>query len=94
MTANRELAAARGLSKSAIKDIDALHEVMTVLVEQHLYFMGRTTRKQRKALRRTVRRLEYLMQDAWGFPRDKTRHTHWRRFPGLCDERVERQTHV
>lgn len=85
MTANRELAARRGLSKSEIKDIDALHEVMNVLVEQYLYFSGCLTAGQKKVLRRTIRRLEYLMQDAWGFPRDKTRHTHWRRFPELYD---------
>ena len=39
------------------------------------------------ALVAAVAAVEYRMQDAWGFPRDATRHTHWRLVPGCaCPE--------
>ena len=83
---NMELARQRGLSKSQIKDLNTLHHAMALLVEQWEFCCGNQWEAgTRKDWRKTIRRLEYLMQDAWGFDRDKSKHTHWRRFPGLCD---------
>ncbi len=39
------------------------------------------------ALVADVARIEYLMQDAWRFPRSASHHTHWRLVPGCtCPE--------
>ena len=79
---NVRLAIARGLSKSQVNDLTALHVAMDMMV-QHINFFFRDEtipKDERKAIRRNVRRLEYQMQDIWGFERNKARHTHWKRF--------------
>jgi hypothetical protein len=80
---NYELARVRGLSPDDIKDLEALHIAMGALVFawDMADFTGAEPRKKR--WRKMVRRLEYQMQDKWKFPRDKEKHTHYRRFEGL-----------
>lgn len=79
---NVRLAHARGLSRSQVKDLTALHVAMDVMV-QHMNLRcdeEAIPKTARKALGRYVRRLEYQMQDIWGFDRNKHKHTHWKRF--------------
>jgi hypothetical protein len=83
---NMDLARARGLRKRDIKKIKALHRVMDDLVASS-NFAGEVfpyTKKQTKQLRKTVRMMEYIMQDLWGFEEDEAKHTHWRRFEALA----------
>ena len=83
---NMALAKHRGLSKSQIKDLETLHRMMRRLNVYWVMFGGeRWDKSSRKQFRKDVRRIEYLMQDAWGFDRDKSRHTHYERLAGLCE---------
>ena len=79
---NIQLAVDMDLSDSQIYDLIALHVAMDALVLQVRHETGieRYNKDRRKILRKTVRRLEYQMQDKWGWDRDKKRHTHWKRF--------------
>lgn len=79
---NLQLAAERDLSNSQIYDLIALHVAMDAMVMQVRHETGIEpyNKGQRKQLRRAVRRLEYQMQDKWGWDRDKRKHFHWKRF--------------
>ena len=82
MMLNVRLAIARGLDKSTVKDLVALHVAMDLMVAHLNGIHGeeKIPKGYRKILRKYVRRLEYQMQDKWGFDRNKKRHTHWKRF--------------
>lgn len=79
---NINLAIARGLSRSEVKDLVALHVAMDMMVlsVNKVHAEESIHKGPRKLLRKNVRRLEYLMQDIWGFDRNKGKHTHWKRF--------------
>ena len=82
---NVNLAIARGLSKSQVRDLVALHQAMDIMV-MHLNIRcseDKIPKIARKSLCTTVRRMEYQMQDKWGFPRNKEKHYHWKRFDCL-----------
>ena len=76
----------QALERREVKQLEALHMAMTLLVEvsnRHFEQQGPLPKKHAKALRRHVRHLEYTMQEVWGFPSNKLRHTHWKRFSDL-----------
>ena len=94
MSINKAMAEQQELSKETIKDIEALHYAMAAMVT--LYNNRYTnicpmSKKGAKELRRQVRRLEYQLQDLWGFPIDKKKHYHWRRFYDLQCLSMHRQ---
>lgn len=80
---NIQLAQQRGLSDDDIKDLAALHNAMQVLDYYYRAMRAFMPRWRVKEYRRMVRRIEYIMQDKWGFDRDRSRHTHWERFEGF-----------
>jgi len=87
---NYKLAKERGLTQGNIDKLEDLHEEMDWLAadwNRSLAFPFRKPRPVRKWTSRYVESLEYQMQDRWGFDRDKSKHTHWRRFPGLRPKR-------
>jgi hypothetical protein len=88
---NYDLARTRGLCKDQVKDLEMLHECMTAMVYMHNDNCEESpyTKKERKKLRKTVRRVEYTMQVIWGFDTDKTRHYHWSRFRALNNDLVQ-----
>lgn len=91
---NYALARERGLSKKDVKDLELYHACMEALVYKEAYDRAYNPVEppSPKRLRKLVRRLEYMMQDKWGFPRNKYKHTHWRRFACLHNQKPETRT--
>jgi hypothetical protein len=87
---NQELIKRMGVCKSAQKDLEMMHECMNAMVYMHdrKHKTDPLTPYGIKKLRKTVRRMEYLMQRLWGFDRNKELHYHWARFDALCEDRV------
>ena len=77
---NMALAASQNLADETVASLKALHYAMAALVEHQNADDRHLTPTGIDVLRVRVRDLEFLMQDLWGFARDETKHTHWRRF--------------
>ncbi len=92
MRLNERLLAERGIRSRERKDLEALHEVMDSMVFHWNGWSEREKGWSRDAFQNRVKRLEYLMQDAWGFPRNENKHTHRHRFEGLYPE--PQSTHI
>lgn len=81
---NMKLAKERGLSKSDVRDLEALHHCVKVLAaDWDFAVMLGGGDLQRKTTKKTLRRIEYQMQRLWGLPERKKMHTHLHRFAGL-----------
>lgn len=78
MTANRELAEHRGLCEAQIQEIDRLHEhldkIMNYFIEQ-----GWTQAREDE-----IHDIEYLLQQAWGFPKDCGYHRYAHQYAFIC----------
>lgn len=85
---NYDLAERRNLSPDDIADLEALHMAMyELIVSWREPASPWDDKDSRKLLKNTVQHLEYMMQDKWGFSRNRQRHTHWQRFEGLYKKR-------
>lgn len=84
---NYDLAERRNLSEDAVDDLEVLHDIMDCLVVNYLDEGVVHPKPVRKALKRIIEGVEYMMQEKWGFNRNRQRHTHWQRFEGLYKKR-------
>ena len=92
---NMKLAKERGLSKSDVKDLEALHYCVNCLVaDWDFAVMAGGGDLQRKTTRKTLRRIEYQMQRLWGFKERKRMHTHRAQFAGLYSTPAVSTKHV
>ncbi len=91
---NERLLAERGIRSRERKDLEALHEVMDCLTRIWDAKGYATRDADRGRYQRMVKRLEYLMQDKWGFPRNENKHTHRNRFNGLYPAKTAGYTQV
>ena len=82
---NMELVRAHGLTQREVKKLTVLHELMDSLVDQQNWYheLIGLSKSDRKALRKIVRQMEYMMQHFWGFDEDKSKHYHHNRFDAL-----------
>ena len=69
MTCNRWLAEERGLSEESIERIDYLHALIENLIKQSI---GKLFSE---SVYNEIEGYEYLLQQAWGFPKDCDYHT-------------------
>lgn len=78
MTANRELAEARGLSEYQIQEIDRLHVHLDKTMD---YFIDQGWTQSRED---EIHDIEYLLQQAWGFPKDCGYHRYAPQYAFVC----------
>ena len=85
---NMKLVEKMGVCKDARKDLEMLHECMSAMVDTHnrRHYSLAYSKREVKKLRKTVRRMEKLMQRLWGFPEDREMHYHWARFDALSED--------
>lgn len=78
MSANRKLAEQRGLSEYQIQEIDHLHEHLDKTMD---YFIEQGWTQARED---EIHDIEYLLQQAWGFPKDCGYHKYAPRYNFIC----------
>ena len=78
MTANRQLAEARGLSEEAINEIDRIHSLIDEFTRA---WVGEPFSQGRKD---EIHSLEYLLQRLWGFPEDCDYHRYAHEYEFKC----------
>lgn len=78
MTANRELAEQRGLSEYQTQAIDRLHEHLDKTMD---YFIEQGWAQARED---EIHDIEYLLQGAWGFPKDCGYHSYAHQYAFVC----------
>lgn len=79
MTANRLLAKQRGLTEEAIQQIDYLHDKIAELTAAWIKDTFRPSRKDE------IHEMEFLLQQAWGFPQDRGYHTYANEYKFKCE---------
>ncbi len=70
---NETLVARRGLDNDRIGMLRHLHARMATLKAS----FAEASLSEARALVREVEDVEFEMQEAWGWTRDRTRHSHW-----------------
>ncbi len=75
---NPRLVLEQALDAPRIARLQALHAEMHALYER----FADAPADAIPALRAEVQRVEFEMQDAWGWERDASRHSHWSQVPG------------
>lgn len=78
MTVNRELAEQRGLSEYQIQEIDRLHEHLDRTMD---YFIEQGWTQARED---EIHDIEYLLQQAWCFPKDCGYHRYAHQYAFVC----------
>jgi hypothetical protein len=93
MALNYALAISKGLSKQDIGKLETLHKIMSGMarVNNSQHEEEPYTKSMRKELKRSICMLEYLMQQVWGFPQDKDKHYHWKRFVCLQEAAARKE---
>lgn len=76
---NPALVVRQNVDQAGIDRLKALHAEMDATKGR---FPEAKDAEAVRALVADVARIEYLLQDAWGFPRSAAHHTHWRMVPG------------
>lgn len=70
MVANRFLAKTRGLSEKDIQRIDDIHLYLEGFIEDCVI-----KNKEESEVLEEIEKWEFLLQEIWGFPLDKSKHT-------------------
>jgi hypothetical protein len=78
VTANRVLAASRGLSEEDIAEVDKIHEQLEGIIEKRVG-MGFNLTIEAK-----IKELEFRLQRLWRFPEDSAYHTWAKRYEFKC----------